>query len=193
MEAIGSAAVMAKGINFVYFKKYVLQAEGERFWNALLESAPETDQSVWRMPVLSAWYPFEMFKCMFFRYAEAKGQNRDADLSRIYEYIARHSLSTIHRLLFKATASPHFVLSNYPKLWGQFFKDGAVEVLENANQRCRFCFVLPEIFLDWLPPACTGYTRMAVTLAGGRDVQIRESARERRGGLHFVSYEASWR
>ncbi|HLG21989.1 MAG TPA: hypothetical protein VI382_04180 [Candidatus Manganitrophaceae bacterium] len=84
-------------------------------------------------------------------------------------------------------------MSNYPRLWSLFFNKGSVEVLENQNNRCEFRFILPEVFLDWLPPACTGYTRTAVALSGGSDVTVQEKSRSQEGSLHAVTYLAQWR
>ena len=35
---------------------------------------------------------------------------------------------------------------------------------------------LSEIFLDWRPPACMGYSKKAVEMSGGRDLSMREKS-----------------
>ncbi|HSG05545.1 MAG TPA: hypothetical protein VLB09_04005, partial [Nitrospiria bacterium] len=148
--------VKAKGLNFVYFRDYVTENQGAAFWSDFLQNLPEEDQHIWKGAILSAWYPFKYFKTGFFEYARLMGTGNRSKLPKVYEYIAEKSLNTIYKVFFKVAASPTFVLKNYPKLWSLFFNTGSVEILETGDKHCTFRFTLPEIFLDWLGPACTG-------------------------------------
>lgn len=185
--------VKAKGVNFVYFKKYVIDNHGDAYWKKLEDSMESSEKDLWEEVLVSGWYPFSSFKKAFFQYARLQGAQGQSSLPAVYEYIADCSLTTLYKLFFKVAQSPHFVLSNYPKLWSMFFDQGQVEALDNKNNQCTIRFVVPEVFLDWLPPACVGYTRKAVMLSGGRDVVVRERSRQKDGDLHVVTYFAEWK
>ncbi|TAK01247.1 MAG: hypothetical protein EPO39_14445 [Candidatus Manganitrophaceae bacterium] len=186
-----SDQVMAKGTNFVYFQEYVIQKHGKAFWDQFMAKADVQEKKTWEAAYIGGWYPFVDFKGAFFRYAKMQGGGNEA-LSEAYEFIADRSLNTLYRLFFKAMSSPQFVLKNYPRLWSMFFNQGNVEVLEGEGTRCRFRFILPEVFLDWLPPACIGYTRKAVTLAGGKNVIVREESRAKESQMQVVVYTVQW-
>jgi len=54
-------------------------------------------------------------------------------------------------------------------------------------------FTLPEIFLDWLPPACLGYSRKAVEMAGGKHFAMRPLGKEEQYNKDWkISYKLSW-
>lgn len=44
-------------------------------------------------------------------------------------------------------------------------------VSEKGHAKVRF--LLPEIFMDWLPPACLGYSTKAVEMAGGKNLVMK--------------------
>lgn len=83
---------------------------------------------------------------------------------------------------------------NFPKLWSRFFTAGEVRVPVAEREHAELRFTVPESFLDWLGPACLGYSTKAVALAGGRAVGVREVRRTARGGgLWEVVYDVTWR
>ena len=52
---------------------------------------------------------------------------------------------------------------------------------------------LNQMFLDWLGPACLGYSNKAVTMAGGRDVLVEERVRRQLpSGDWAVDFEIRW-
>ena len=116
----------------------------------------------------------------------------EAEIARMYEYIADRSLNVIHKMFFKV-ASPSFVIGNYPQLWRRFFTSGKVEVSTAQKGHATLKFTLPEIFLDWLSPACLGYSTKAVEMAGGSNLTQQEKSRtlSSNGGWEIV-YELNW-
>lgn len=53
--------------------------------------------------------------------------------------------------------------------------------------------MLPEIFLDWLPPACLGYSKKAVDMSGGRDLSMKEVSTKRLGEDSWeIVFELNW-
>ena len=110
----------------------------------------------------------------------------------MYSYIADRSLNSIYKFFFSLT-QPSFVISRYPVLWQRFFKSGAVEVSGAGAGRARLDFTLPEIFLDWIRPACLGYSAKAVGLSGGSDLVLDELERSRLpDGQWRVAYQLTW-
>ena len=88
---------------------------------------------------------------------------------------------------------PSFVIRNYPKLWTRFFSKGSVTVPSAEAGRAALILELPEIFLDWIGPACLGYSTKAVTLSGGHDVSVAEKQRKALpSGEWEVTYDVRW-
>ena len=100
------------------------------------------------------------------------GALEDIEIAKMYEYIADKSLNALYKMFFKMT-NPAFVIKNYPKLWKRFFQSGEVEVPVAEKGYAKLRFILPEIFLDWLPPACLGYSKKAVEMAGGKNLVMK--------------------
>ena len=71
------------------------------------------------------------------------------------------------------------MIKNYPKLWNMFFNTGTVEVQVAGSGHAVLKFLLPESFNDWLPPACLGYSKKAVEMAGGRNLVMKKNGLEK--------------
>jgi hypothetical protein len=157
--------IMARGPNFVYAKEFIQNEYGDRIWKQVLERLPEDVAEIWyRGTFISGLYPFNVFKVTVFTLSKVLGAPEDTEIAKMYEYIADRSLNIVYKMFFKVT-SPSFVIGNYPMLWDRFFTVGKVEVPLVEEGHAKVKFILPEIFLDWLPPACLGYT---ATLHYGR-------------------------
>lgn len=185
---------LARGPNFIYAKEYIQKEYGELALNRVLADLPEDMAEVWDRAVLLTLgvYPFAAFKAMTFALAKELGTPEDAEIARMYEYIADRSLSFIHKMFFKV-ATPAFAIGNYPKLWDRFFATGKVEVPLLERGRAKVKFILPEIFLDWLPPACLGYSKKAVEMAGGSNLRMEEIDRSiLSDGEWEIVYELRW-
>ncbi len=185
--------VMARGPNFVYAKEFIQKEYGEATWNKLLNSLPEQAANVWNRPhLITETYPFSAFKIMVAALSDLVGSMSDQQTTNLYEYMADRSLSTVYKVFFRFT-NPAFVVKNYPKLWKRFFASGDVEVPTAQRGYAVVKFTLPEEFLDWLPPACYGYSKKAVEMAGGKELRIKEQTRSRlTNGLWSISYELFW-
>ena len=61
-----------------------------------------------------------------------------------------------------------------------FFNAGSVEVPLVEKGHAVLKFLPPEIFNDWLPPACLGYSKKAVEMAGGRNLTMQRSSFEKK-------------
>ncbi len=184
---------VAKGVNFIFGKEYILKQHGEDVWRRALARLSAEHARVWaRKPVPFGAYSFTAFKHMARAVAEETGQRDDRELAKMYEYIADRSLSAVYKIFFKL-AHPSFVIGNYPKLWMRFFTTGTVTVPQAEEGFARVHFELPEMFLDWLGPACLGYSNKAVTMSGGRDVLVEELARKLMpSGDWGVDFEIRW-
>ncbi len=166
--------VMAKGVTFLYAKKFILENYGEDVWNRILASLSQDAVKVWRdTPLVASLYPFRSFKMMTTALAKEIGAVKEAETARIYEYIAENSLSKVYQIFFHMT-NPSFVLKNYPKLWSRFFDSGKVEVPSAEKGSAVIKFTLPDIFLDWISPACLGFSKKAVEMAGGRNLLMQQ-------------------
>lgn len=185
--------VMARGPNFVYTKDFITQGYGEEAWDQLLDSLPEQAAKVWRLPhLITEEYPFSAFKEMIKALANLEGSLAEQQTTNLYEYMADQTLNTVYKVFFRFT-NPAFVIKNYPKLWSRFFTIGTVEVPTTQRGSARLKFTLPEIFLDWLPPACYGYSKKAVEMAGGSNLRMEEETKSRLdNGLWNICYALSW-
>ena len=175
-------------------REYVINTFGEALWTrALARVAPE-QRRIWEQPLLTvSAYDFAAFKAVAAAVAVEAKANGDRAVAAMYEYIAERSLNTLYKVFFRL-ANPAFVIGNFPKLWSRFFTSGEVRVPVAEREHARLEFTVPEIFLDWLGPACLGYSTKAVALAGGRAVGVREVRRTARGGgLWEVVYDVTWR
>jgi hypothetical protein len=68
-----------------------------------------------------------------------------------------------------------------------------VEVPVAEKEHAIVRFLLPEIFNDWLPPACLGYSKKAVEMAGGSRLTMDRVSRGKKGeDLWETVYELRW-
>jgi hypothetical protein len=166
--------VLAKGVNFFYAKKFIEKELGRETWERIVQSIPGEEQALWSGSILaSASYPFLKFKVMINALSKELGVKKEDQLARVYEYIADQSLSQIYKIFFRF-ANPSYVIKNYPKLWSNFFSAGHVEVPVSEKGHAVLKFIVPEIFIDWLSPACLGYSRKAVEMAGGTGTSMKQ-------------------
>lgn len=192
LSAAPSAAV-ARGVNFVLAREYVLHAHGDAVWQRVLAGLNGDDRRVWTSALTVGTYDFAAFKAVLAVYADVTHVRDESALAAMYAFIAEKSLNTLYKVFFRL-ANPAFVIGNFPKLWSRFFTAGEVRVPDAQRERAELVFVVPEIFLDWLGPACLGYSTKAVELAGGRAVQVRETGRQALStGTWHVTYAVSWR
>ena len=187
------AEVMARGPNFVYTKKYVLQEYGPEIWAKLIARLPADAAEIWLGPPLANMsYPFSAFKLMVADLSKEAGIVKEAETARLYEFIADNSLNILYKAFFQL-ANPSFVIRNYPKLWTRFFESGNVEVPVAEKGHAIVKFILPEIFLDWISPACLGYSKKAVEMAGGRNLVIQQKNRSLLpDNIWEIAYELRW-
>lgn len=185
--------VMARGPNFVYARDYIKKTYGEPVWEAVLTRLSRDDARVWSaMLEPEGTYPFVSFKAMTRALSDHIGANSAVELSRMYEYIADSSLNGLFKFLLQAV-SPAFVISQYPMLWSKFFTTGDVTVPVARKGYAELIFILPEVFLDWLPPACHGYSTKAVKLAGAGGLEQKELGCSRKmNGEWEIRYSLKW-
>lgn len=186
--------VMARGPNFVYAKEFVRREHGDTVWRQILERLPADAAQVWhRQILLTDSQPFTAFKAMPVALAEVVGTQPESETARMYAFIADRSLNSVYKFFFRF-ADPSFVISRYPVLWQRFFESGRVSVPLAQKGEARLDFELGEVFLDWLRPACLGYSQKAIELSGGSDARLLELGRESvADDLWLVSYELRWK
>jgi hypothetical protein len=184
---------VARGPNFVFAQKFILETYGTNTWHTLLQRLPPQAAEVWKGPLLvTGVYSFSAFKTMIALLSTLDGLQTNQETAQLYEYIASHSLNTVYKVFFRLT-NPAFVIRNYPKLWQRFFTTGTVEVLEARKGYAEITFTLPDIFLDWLPPACYGYSKKAIEMAGGKHLTTKEAAKTQgQHGCWEIRYVLSW-
>jgi hypothetical protein len=154
---------------------------------------PEEHAAIWRSASLEEEHPFATFKAGVFILADALDSPEMVETAEMYEFIAERSLSTLYKAFFRFT-SPQFAIRNYPRLWRRFFNAGEVHVPMAEEGQAELIFTLPEIFLDWLPPACLGYSQKAVQMAGGKHFTMRQlEKRAVTGDIWEVKYKLGWR
>lgn len=185
--------VLARGVNFVYTKQFIVNKHGIETWELLLQSLSEDARKIWGgilVPIQE--YSFTSFKEMISTMTLALNIKQDSELAYIYEYIADQSLNKLYKIFF-SFANPSFVIKNYPRLWSRFFNTGEVEVPVAENGHAILKFTLPEIFLDWLEPACFGYSKKAVEMAGGKNLTMGKKGTDKASDdLWEIVYELHW-
>ena len=186
--------VLAKGVNFLYSKRFIEAKYGGDVWARIMESLSKESQESWEAGILvNHEYPFTAFKEMISVLTRELESAKDSEIACIYEYIADQSLNKIYKIFF-TFANPSFVIKNYPIFWDKFFNSGKVEVPLSEKGHAVVKFTLPEIFLDWLPPACLGYSKKAVEMAGGRDLTMQAKSKSMvSAGTWEIAYELRWK
>jgi hypothetical protein len=186
--------VLAKGVSFLYARTYILAKYGPETWEKVVLSMPPASKALWVQSLLvTQEYPFEAFKDMMSSLSRVLKTAKDAELAAIYEYIADQSLSKMYKIFFRL-AHPSFVIKNYPSLWKMFFNAGTVEVPVAEKGHAIVRFLLPEVFNDWLSPACLGYSKKAVEMAGGSGLMLDRVSRGKKGeDLWETVYELRWK
>jgi hypothetical protein len=184
----------ARGANFVLALAYVREVHGEAVLARALDRLSPADRRVWDgPPLLIGTYDFGAFKAFTVAVARETGTGGDRALAEMYAFIADRSLSSLYKVFFRL-ANPAFVLGNFPRLWSRFFTAGVVQVPHAAKEAAELRFTLPPVFLDWLGPACLGYSTKAIQLAGGRDARVQELRRHAlANGDWEVDYKVTWR
>lgn len=184
--------VLAKGLNFVFAKEFIHQEYGLDLWETLLAELPDDISTIWQHATIHQAYPFTSFKSGVFKLAEIQGSPETIQTAQMYMFIADRSLNTMYKTFFRLT-SPSFVIKNYPRLWDRFFTAGTVEVPMSKKNQAHIKFILPEVFLDWLTPACLGYSRKAVEMAGGQFFTMRQLDKKQiQNDLWEILYELGW-
>jgi hypothetical protein len=184
--------VLAKGPNFVFAREFIQKNYGEPTWRSVITRMSNDAATLWKSAELDQAYPFAAFKEGVFALAEELGSPEMVETAEMYKHIADRSLSTVYKAFFRLT-SPVFVIKNYPRLWDRFFTAGKVEIPESNRSHAVVSFTLPEVFLDWLPPACLGYSQKAVEMAGGKYFSMRELKRRKVSDAEWkISYRLSW-
>ena len=185
--------VMAKGVNFLYAKNYIEERYGQETWGRTMSALSQEAKGVWNGIILvGKEYPFAAFKEMMTALTAELKTVKDQEIAGIYEYIADRSLNKLYKIFFSFT-QPSFVIKNYPNLWNMFFNAGSVEVPLVEKGHAVLKFLPPEIFNDWLPPACLGYSKKAVEMAGGRNLTMQRSSFEKKSeDLWETVYELHW-
>ena len=185
--------VLARGVNFLYTKQFIIEKYGNKEWENALQLLSAESQKIWKEPVLPIHeHPFALYKELISALSVASNIKQFIELSNIYEYIADHSLNKLYQVFF-SFAKPQFVIKNYPKLWQRFFNTGEVEVPVSESGHAILKFKLPEIFLDWLKPACFGYSKKAVEMAGGNNLTMEtKSSSKISDNLWEIVYELHW-
>lgn len=186
--------VLARGPNFVYGREFVREEHGPEVWERVIAALPPEAAAVWEGTLLvTGAYPFSAFKAMLAALTGLVGARPDDETARMYSYIANRSLNSVYKF-FLRLAQPSFVISHYPILWKRFFLSGSVQVPDAGPGRARLEFDLPEIFLDWIRPACLGYSSRAVSLSGGSDLELEEIERvQQPDGEWRISYALRWK
>jgi len=187
-------SVLAKGVNFLFSKRFIEIRYGMETWDRLLGSLSKESREIWDSALLvQREYPFEAYKEMITALTLELKSASNGEVASIYEYVADQSLNRVYKIFFQLS-NPAFVIKNYPKLWERFFSAGKVEVSVSEKGHAILKFILPEIFLDWITPACLGYSRKAVEMAGGKDLsmQKKDSVRLADGSWEIL-YELRWR
>lgn len=185
--------IRARGVNFIYAKEYIIKTHGEEFWNKLISKLPSETAKVWSSPLLSlSNYPFKDFKLMVNIISKELASDEIQSTAALYAFIADRSLSTLYKVFFRM-ANPSFVLKNYPKLWDRFFTSGEVTVPIAEKNNAQIKFKLPEMFLDWLPGACYGFSKKAVEMAGGKNMRMNEISKKiLDDGEYEIIYNLEW-
>ena len=185
--------VLAKGVSFLYARTYIEAKYGRDTWERVIQSMAPQSREVWSYSLLvTKEYPFKAFKDMMSALTGVLKTAKDAELAAIYEYIADQTLNKMYKIFFRF-AHPSFVIKNSPSLWKMFFNAGAVEVPVAEKGHAIVRFLLPEIFNDWLPPACLGYSKKAVEMAGGRGLTMERVSRGKKGeDVWETVYELRW-
>ena len=185
--------VLAKGVSFLFARTYIVAKYGHETWEKVVASMTPESREIWGQSLLATQeYPFEAFKDMMSALSRVLKTAKDAELAAVYEYIADQSLNKMYKIFFRM-AHPSYVIKNYPSLWKMFFNAGVVEVPVAEKGHAVVRFLLPEIFNDWLSPACLGYSKKAVEMAGGRGLTMGRGSREKKGEeLWETVYELRW-
>jgi len=187
------AEVLAKGPNFVFAREFIQEKYGRQVWQQMLDGISPENAAIWRDARLEEDYPFAAFKEGAMALANQLGSPEMVEIAEMYEHIADRSLNTLYKAFFRLT-SPQFVIKNYPRLWERFFNEGTVRIPSSERQQAVVTFTLPSIFLDWLPPACLGYSQKAVAMAGGKHFTMRQiEMNQLADDLWEISYKLAWR
>lgn len=191
-DPVQMKAVQAYGLNFVFAREFIKKEYGADVWAGMLRRMDPADAGMWQEAALEKALPFAVFKNGVNALTAELNSVEVLQLSQMYMHIADRSLSTLYKTFFRLT-SPIFVIKNYPRLWEQFFDTGRVTVNSDDRKSATLVFELPEIFLDWLPPACLGYSQKAVDMAGGRYFAMRQLHKiPLDSGDWQISFRLSW-
>lgn len=184
---------IVKGANYVYTKDYIIKTYGLPKWQQILDKLSKPSAMIWSNNlILIDSFPFEPYYEIIKTLAEVCGLNSTEELGKVYEYIAHKSLNSVYQMFLSLT-QPSFVLSRYPLLWKRFFNTGMVKINHIEKGKAEIEFGLPASFKEWITPACYGFSKAAIEMAGGSQFnqKLRTSEVSDSGEWKFV-YDLTW-
>ncbi len=185
--------IKARGPNFVYTREYIVKTKGQEYWDKMINGLDDEVKKVWKGSLMVIGvYPFTAFKALITHLSKEGGLSQDIELAKIYEYIADKSLNKLYQMFFRFS-HPAFVLKNYPKLWSRFFTSGTVEAVTAEKEHAVIKFTLDKVFLDWLRPACLGFSKKAIEMGGGMNLVLKKiSDNKIDENLHEIIFDLKW-
>jgi len=161
---------MAKGICFRSFLKALGRLRGERPVAATVDLLQgELRTHIKNGLILSGnWYPLAWYSALHRAAQEATGEG--VELARLIgKEATRDDLTGIYRI-FLLVASPEFVISKAPLLFGTYYNTGAMQVSHIGKGRARAYWLGCRGFDRNIWSDVLGGSQAALEAAGAKDV-----------------------
>ncbi len=170
-----------------YIRKYF----GEEALDRVLEGFDEATAAMLRQgPLLSEWYPFELFLTFAERADQVCGNGDGSLLRPMAGQVAQDNLTTVYKTFFRV-ATPSFILKRAVQIWHQYYDSGELLIVRNEPR-------LVDIEIsDFETPhhihceSIAGWVQRCIQMTGARDCTVQHSRCRTRGDESCL-FEVRW-
>jgi len=182
-----------KGLELVQLVKFVKERLGEDGYERWLESLPEETRIFYTRPIMqSMWYPVDTaFLPAFDRIFDIVSPDDPLAGGRDFgRFTGRDQLGGIYRVFLKM-GSPNKMVSIASLMWGKFYNQGSLEVIDNEPGMARIRLPGTQVMSEAWEHSVAGWATAALEMAGA-DAPSVTVEHSRMRGDDYTQYWMTW-
>jgi len=180
-----------KGSAIIPGYSYIEKHYGKEGLDKIMERMDPKDGEPLKEKLLAGkWYPYTSFVGLLRATDDLYGKGNNEFIMDLAILSAKEGLSTFYKFFVKV-GKPKATIKRTQKIWDSYFNFGKFEIVENEDGHAIFkIHDLPDKRKEFCM-AMTGWTKGAMELAGGSNVQVREN-RCACLGDKYCEYDVIW-
>ena len=136
-----------KGLTFTTIRKYIIEARGQKQWDAVMEKMPLRTHRLFEELDDSQWYPETEMRRLIHAIHDHVAKGDEQEFVELFRGVAHAGISRFFRMIL-TLASGQFVLRNIPTFWKRLRRgparleseqspDGVVKIHYDDYRYCR--------------------------------------------------------